>query len=378
MNDIAIQFKNDFKSPTSYFRTAYNLERLLIVAQSKVKEAKEFGEAVLQNKLTYLAENLDLQIEQENSQNQIDRAAMELLLFSCLLLTEFKGIDEKTLCNATIECIYSKDANGVMLNLASTQNPFHQNRMCSSIHIDAFSDEYNSIIEATNKSMGLHSTLIDQLVMNYDKLIDKMSKIQDLDPLLSSFILNIKQDIAPAIFLTMGGRSDTGYSLARRTLEIVGFAQVIANDKTASELWISSQGKPELQKQFRKRFKSELLFPKIDPVWDGAFKRYDVFSKLHHPTPMSFNRMDWDFTDENKLKVTVRPTSFDKSQSDKIAVEAWTVLEAYAYSLMCFEYLLRTKVDASEMRQEIADLVIQIGELAEIITPAKADNKQSL
>ncbi len=366
MHQIYLQFKDNTFDASVYLRFQYELESILLVANNKCELVEHIGHTQTLNQLSRITNELAELANTEASIELVEKKAVELLVFSVAELLVHRNIQVDQFQNSTVECVLDVPSGGMMVNLANPNNPLRQKLMCASMHIESFSDEFYQLQRSTNLHLDTDAVVIDEVINHYRDFGEHLKGIFNFNPLIYSFIFNVQQDIAPAISLVMGGRNDAGCALARRAIEIVGFARTIIGDKEAEEIWIANNKVNTVEKAYRDRFSLKQLFPKGDAFWHGLYRRYDFFSKLSHPTPLSFSRMRWKPTEDGKLEINVRQTRCNKDDAAENVDEVWLILDTYALCLCGFEYALSAYVDTKDFHSLFADLLQKTGKLSKL------------
>lgn len=357
MADLWLRFRDDINQPTFQFRTVFDLNRIALVAGERREFAAKNGE-MLQNAIAYFAKRIVSAVDGGGDKLTAERAAAELVVPAYLWLTEHMHISHTMLEGATLECALDSRNDGAIIHLATPSNPLDPRIMSFSVHVDTFLADQRASQAAANTALGNDAVLIDELASLYTELINGMScNVRLLHPLLVGFAMSLRADVAPAVALAMSGRVDAAGAIARRGLEIAGFARIIASDADALEIWIQAHDDKNAWKTFKKRFSLEQLFPKGDAFWEDIYARYDELAKMHHPNPLSFSRMEWEPTADGKLMITARQTQRSVEEAMENVGEVWAIAEIFAMCLAAIELSVRNKLPPSELRVRIADLI---------------------
>lgn len=365
MAEIWLRYRDDLHEPTIHIRNIYDLDLILDLAESSRSAAKLSGGSKIQEALAFLAGDIAAQVEEGASEEKVEFASVRFITTAVLLLTEFHQASREMLEGATIECAMDKETKAAMVHLSTPKNPLDPRIMSSSVEVDAFLADQRVVMASTNTAMGADAAVIDELIALYGEIVRAVSTAKTLHAVITGFAMSIRQDVAPATALAMSGRPDAALAVARRALEIVGFARMIAEDPAAADTWIAAHpGEKVAWEHFKTHFCVKNLFPKRDPFWHSVWIRYDVLAKLHHPNPQSFSRMKWEQTDDGRLKITTRQLQHSSTHVEENVAEVWCVLEVYAMCLAALEKAVRGHVNTDGIRGRIAGVAEIIGGFA--------------
>lgn len=365
MAEIWLRYRDDQYKPTFHIRIIHDLDFILGIAEDWRPAAKISGGNKVQEALASFAGDVAIQVESGASEEEVEFAAARVLTMAVLWLTEFRNATRQMLEGATIECAMDRKTKAAMIHLSTPMNPLDPKIMSSSLEVDAFLADQRVVMASTNAAMGTDAAIIDELIALYGELVKAMGLVKTLHAVITGFAMSIRQDVAPAIALAMGGRPDAALAIARRALEIVGFARMIAEDPASAETWIFAHPEEkEAWEHFKTQFRVKNLFPKTDPFWHSVWLRYDVLAKLHHPNPQSFLRMEWEKTNDGRLKITSRQLQHSPEQVAENVAEVWCVLEIYALCLAALEKAIRAQVDTGSIRGRIVGVAEAIRRLS--------------
>lgn len=256
-------------------------------------------------------------------------------------LTDFCDTSIEKLKGGTIECILDGRSGEVTVHLAIPSDPLRPRLMCFSLEIDAFLTEQQAIQAAAVSMAGQQAIIVDDLVGLYKELANLASGVVELHPLFVAFSMSVQTDIAAACSLTLAGRADTALAVARRALETAGFARVIADDESAAQIWVFAQGDDKSWKIFKERFKTKYLYPRDGGFWQAVYNRYDLLSRMYHPGPDSFVRLEFNPLNDGKLRVATRQFEHGPEDSQTAVHNMWMILDVFALALAAFEMSVR-------------------------------------
>jgi len=340
MASIWLRFRYDEADTHAHLLQEYTLDAIEQLAKERRELMTSRGQKFASEAINAFAKQLADATKGEEANNaissdhiprQVEKPAAELAVLLYTYATTFSDLQPPALEGATLECIYEGAHGTAAFHVSLVGNWFDTRMLSPSLHIDAFLTIQRKLLSTTESILADDITIADRIVNSFGDLYEYAVKI-DAGALVALLLVTISQDFVPACTLVLGGRLDAAYAIARRNIEVLGAARLIADDKETRSVWANAHQNDAAWKQFRRTFNVKKMFPKDNGLWSNVYKLYDDLARQHHPNPQSFDRVQEVGRTETHVQFVISSTSFSIENANKNA-EAFSLL-VYIFSVI--------------------------------------------
>lgn len=354
-----------FKSGDRQIATSFPLDEMDNLAASRCALMKQQGQLYSFDAITSFAKQLATKVYDEDRfsefgviQDTLDREALELLMLLYSYTITFSHLTKQVLDNAIIECVYEEEHGAVAHHVSIPNNVWDEKLLCPSIHMDQFLEAQRKLQSITMSMLVSNMAIVDQIIVNFQRLIEITKSEVGV---IAIFMTSVSQDLAPACSLVLGGRIDAAFAIARRNLEVLGTARIIADDKeTSGSIWSHAHDDKKSWKTFKNHFNAKKWFPND---WKHIFEVYDDLAKQHHTNPGSlFNRIREVKRDKNYISLAFSSLSFSPDEAHKNVKAFWHVSYIFCM-ILCGFFDIILKQYSGDQRGELLKLAANAAEL---------------
>jgi hypothetical protein len=187
-----------------------------------------------------------------------------------------------------------------------------------------------SIFERSCEGLGDSVRLVDDLIDAYQNVsaLIQASGVGLTDQILSvgQSMLFGQHQLIQASLAALRGHLNDSYLYSRRSIEVCAFAHRIIKHPHLAEVWTKAGDSDDAYDEYRRKFRPGKIFEKDHEFLGELYIRYDICSKLSHPSLYSFaGQLEFNLTEGEEL---LRFKAFqlrDEDKSEPIRTLLWIV-----------------------------------------------------
>lgn len=230
-------------------------------------------------------------------------------------------------------------------------------------HLRTVLTAQQSIFETTSEVLGDSVGLVDDLVDAY-RNVTALIQASGLGP--TEQILSVGQSmlfgqhqLIQASLAALRGHLNDSYLYSRRSIEVCAFAHRIVKHPHLAVVWINSGDSDDAYDEYRRKFRPGKIFEKDHEFLGELYVRYDICSRLTHPSLYAFaGQLE---VNSNEGEELLRFNAFqlrDEDKSEPIRTLLW-IIDSNFMALRLYVDLLSSdkqyrKKDASEILDAFA------------------------
>lgn len=363
---IWLRFRCDRSPSNTQLFMSLPLDAIDSVATEKCLLMKRGGEKYSSGAINYFAKKLaDVTSSADEHSSfhangslpsDVEHSIIELAVVLYAHVLTFSNLTKDVLSSSILECVYEVKHGTAAYHVSIPGNIFDRGLLCPSVHMDNFLDIQRKIQYSTMNLLSERMFVVDDIVSTYEKTASFTKEVES-NSFIALFVVSACQDFSPACSLILGGRLDAAYAIARRNIEVLGAARIIADDPNAGTIWASAHKDEASWKMFKKLFTIKNMFPTNNLLWEKLFGLYDLLSREHHPNPNSFDRIKEVSRDSSSISFSVSATSFEFEDVNRSVGAFWVI--CYIFCVILVGYISITldhyKKDQSDDLKSLGD-----------------------
>lgn len=105
----------------------------------------------------------------------------------------------------------------------------------------------------------------------------------------SQFLLSCQYQLNMGILATLRGHSNDSHYYTRKAIELCAFASRVQKHPYMAQVWLNAGDSNNDYVKYRKKFRPGKLFPSDHKILGELYSRYDICSKMTHPSLYSLS-----------------------------------------------------------------------------------------
>lgn len=174
--------------------------------------------------------------------------------------------------------------------------------------------------------------------------------------------------LACQYYLTIGmlallrGHINDSFVLSRKAIELCAFAARVKKNPNLATIWVQAgrQKGSEVYKRYRKEFSSKNIFPKDNQKLCELYNRYDICSKLSHPSLYSFIRQIDSKTTDREIRIEFKCFQLSGEDMSEPARTFLWIISTHFLLLRVFEEILGEAINHDRKRWELRINAVEV------------------
>lgn len=231
-------------------------------------------------------------------------------------------------------------------------------------------DEIHDIEEKnyyTSKEVLGDSLLLVEDVHSLYRLLTELifnSGIEPRDEIIAAnyFMLACQYNLTIGMLALLRGHINDSFILSRKAIEQCAFAAKVKKNPGLATIWMqaSRQKGTAVYKEYRREFSSKNIFPKDNPKLCELYNRYDICSKLSHPSLYSFTRQIDSKTSDRDIRIEFKCFQLSVEDMSEPARTFLWIVSTHFLILRVFEEILDEAINHDRKRWEFRFNAVEV------------------